>query len=284
MKDNLLNLLETKGDLPPLSDVLLKLENRVNDPNSDIEEISGLIQTEPVLSGRLIKLSNSVLFGGGRDEVHNLDEAIMRLGMKMVLDLAYTLELPKAFKKSKSFDHIQFWKHSLGVAYLSRSLAVHMNSPKEDLEVSYLSGLMHDVGILVFDYLVPDDYSEFIKTMAERDRTLSELEIEKFGISHSELGAEFVGKWWPVSETVVKSVRRHHNPTPQKKIKPGIPRLVNWANQIANNNDMKNGLPMHSDPLDENLFPRLKLSGEDLNEMVEKTKEGVEAAHMILKR
>ena len=48
-------------------------------------------------------------------------------------------------------------------------------------------------------------------------------------------------------------------------------------------NDMKNGLPMHSDPLDQNLFPRLKFSEEDLNEMVEKTKEGV-AAYMILKR
>jgi HD-like signal output (HDOD) protein len=82
-------LLETKGDLPPLSDIFINLEGRINDPESDIEEISSLIQTEPVLSGRLIKLSNSVLFGGGRDEVLDLNSAIMRLGLKMVLDLAY---------------------------------------------------------------------------------------------------------------------------------------------------------------------------------------------------
>ena len=69
MKEKLLELLETKGDLLPLSDILINLECRINDPESDIEEISSLIQTEPVLSGRLIKLSNSVLFGGGRDEV-----------------------------------------------------------------------------------------------------------------------------------------------------------------------------------------------------------------------
>jgi hypothetical protein len=32
--------------------------------------------------------------------------------------------------------------------------------------------------------------------VAERsERTLGEMEIEKFGISHSELGAEFIGKW-----------------------------------------------------------------------------------------
>ncbi|MEK9628684.1 MAG: HDOD domain-containing protein [Nitrospinota bacterium] len=283
MKENLLKLLETTGDLPPLSDVLLNLENRVNDPNSDIEEISGLIQTEPVLSGRLIKLSNSVLFGGGRDEVHDLNEAIMRLGMKMVLDLAYTLELPKAFKKSKAFDHIQFWKHSLGVAYLSRALAIHLGSPKEDLDASYLAGLMHDVGVLVFDYLIPEEYSSFIKEIEENEKALGELEIEKFGISHSELGAEFIEKWWPVSETVVKSVRRHHNPPPRKKIKPGIPRLVNWANQIANNNEILNGISMHFPPIDDNLFSRLKLDREELNLIVTKTKEGVEAAEMILR-
>ena len=85
MKEKLLKLLETKGDLPPLSDILINLEGRINDPESDIEEISGLIQTEPVLSGRLIKLSNSVLFGGGRDEVLDLNSAIMRLGLKMFL-------------------------------------------------------------------------------------------------------------------------------------------------------------------------------------------------------
>ena len=89
MKEKLLELLETKGDLLPLSDILINLECRINDPESDIEEISSLIQTEPVLSGRLIKLSNSVLFGGGRDEVLDLNSAIMRLGLKMVLDLAY---------------------------------------------------------------------------------------------------------------------------------------------------------------------------------------------------
>ena len=51
----------------------------------NLEEISSLIQTEPVLSGRVIKLSNSVLFGGGRDEVLDLNSAIMRLGLKMFL-------------------------------------------------------------------------------------------------------------------------------------------------------------------------------------------------------
>jgi HD-like signal output (HDOD) protein len=84
-------LLETKEDLPPLSGVLISLEGRINNLEAYIQEILDLIKAELVLSGRLIQLSNSVLFGCGRDEVLDLSSDIMRLGLKMVLDLSYSL-------------------------------------------------------------------------------------------------------------------------------------------------------------------------------------------------
>jgi HD-like signal output (HDOD) protein len=282
VKDKLLKLLEAKGDLPPLSDVLISLEGRINDPASDIEEISGLIQTEPVLAGRLIKLSNSVLFGGGRDEVLDLNSAIMRLGLKMVLDLAYTLELPKAFKKSKSFDHVEFWKHSLGVACLSRTLVMHSGGSKEDLEASYLAGLMHDVGILVFDYLIPDDYGAFIKTLSDSEKSLEDLENSAFGISHPELGARFIEKWWPVSKQVVTSVRKHHGPISDRIDSRGIALFINCANQIANHHEIRNGVSSYVRPMNSKVLKILKLSEKEMEGFVANTVEGVAAAESIL--
>ncbi|MBT5549826.1 MAG: HDOD domain-containing protein, partial [Nitrospina sp.] len=63
MREKLLALIEEKGDLPPLPEILMNLERKVNDPDCDVLEISAIIETEPVLSGRVIRLSNSVLFG-----------------------------------------------------------------------------------------------------------------------------------------------------------------------------------------------------------------------------
>jgi hypothetical protein len=40
---------------------------------------------------------------------------------------------------------------------------------------------------------------------------------------------------------------------------------------------------MHVNPLDENMFPRLKLNQEELEAMVDKNKEGIEAADIILR-
>jgi len=59
----LLALIEEKGDPPPLPEILINLERKVNDPDCDVLKISGIIESEPILSGRLIQLSNSVLFG-----------------------------------------------------------------------------------------------------------------------------------------------------------------------------------------------------------------------------
>jgi HD-like signal output (HDOD) protein len=113
----------------------------------------------------------------------------------MVLDMAYSLKLPGLFKKPKGFNQLHFWTHSLGVAYLTRSLAYMVKIFQEEMEFAYLCGLMHDTGILVFDHLIPDEYSEFLGTIKSSDITLAENEAETFGITHAELGARLIEKW-----------------------------------------------------------------------------------------
>ena len=158
------------------------------------------------------------------------------------------------FKKPKSFDHIAFWKHSLGVAYLSRTLVIHVGGSKEDVEASYLAGLMHDVGILVFDYLIPDEYGTFVRILSDSDKNLEDLELDTFGISHPELGARFVEKWWPVSKQIVASIRKHHGPLSDNIDSPGIPKFINSANQIANQNEICNGVSSYIRPMNTKLL------------------------------
>lgn len=80
MKNEIISLVETEGDLPPTPEVLLKLEQRANDPECEISGISAIIETESVLSGRLIQLSNNVLFGGGREKVVDVEDSVMKTG------------------------------------------------------------------------------------------------------------------------------------------------------------------------------------------------------------
>lgn len=119
MREQILETIQEKKNIPPLPDILHRLEAKIGNPKSKISDIAILIETEPILSGRLIQLSNSVFFGGGGSRVDRLPDAIIRLGLKMILDLAYTLEIPKLFMHDHALNQKKFWQHSLAVAILS---------------------------------------------------------------------------------------------------------------------------------------------------------------------
>ncbi len=282
MRDSIIARVEEKGNIPPLPDILLRLESKIEDPKSNISDIAILIETEPILAGRMIQLSNSVFFGRGGNKVENLSQAIIRLGLKMILDLAYTLEVPKLFMKGKGINQNRFWQHSLAVAILSRNLNQRLEGLIIEQDLCYLSGLMHDIGIMVFNYLIPEEYSAFLKQVRGMETPLHELEIQKFGISHPELGSLFIEKWWPVPEEVVTSVGKHFLGMSNQGKKYPILLVVIMANAIANTYDMGNGISDWEEPLNYNFLIQQGLSREILDEIVEETRESLFLAKEVL--
>ena len=133
----------------------------------------------------------------------------------MVLDMAYTVKLPGLFKP-KGFNQFQFWTHSLVVAYLTRSLGNMVKISYEEIEFSYLCGLMQDVGIVVFDHLIPEKYTEFIEQIKSSDLTLDENEEGTFGTlmlnsahGSSKSGGRFHRGWWkPFASTMMHPERK----------------------------------------------------------------------------
>ena len=80
-------MIQTNPNLPPLPEILFGLQKIIDDPDCEVEDVYRLIKTDPVLSGRLITLANSALFGTGRDETRDPQDAVVRLGMKQVIGL-----------------------------------------------------------------------------------------------------------------------------------------------------------------------------------------------------
>ena len=282
MRKNILAMVEEKGNIPPLPDILVRLESKIEDPKSNISDISILIETEPILAGRMIQLSNSVFFNRSGNKVENLSQAIIRLGLKMILDLAYTLEVPKLFMKGKGINQNRFWQHSLAVAILARILSQRLKDLKIEQDMCYLSGLMHDIGIMVFNYLIPEEYSAFLKQIGRTDKPLHELEVEKFGISHPELGSLFIQKWWPVPAEVVTSVGMHYLTMSNQGKKYPILLAVIISNAIANTYDMGNGISHSEEPVNYSFLIQQGLSREDLEEIVEETRENLFLAKEVL--
>ncbi len=79
MRNYILDLIQNNKDLPSLPEITVKLEELLADPDSKLKDIAKLIETEPVLSGKIITLSNSVHYRG-LSKIITIPMAIRRLG------------------------------------------------------------------------------------------------------------------------------------------------------------------------------------------------------------
>lgn len=282
MRDEILNRIEEKSNIPPLPDILIRLEAKIDDPGGELDEIAQLIETEPVLAGRLLALSNSVFFGAGRDKVLSLKGAVLRLGLKLVLDLAYTLELPRIFSGVGTFNQAKFWKHSLAVGVLSRQMAGKWAFERRVGEQAYLAGLMHDIGILVFYFLVPKEYRKFLREVQNEKKPLEVLEQDAFDISHHELGSRFIKRWWPLDDEVVEAVANHHRVLDPAEDTNLVVAAVNIGNAMANIKGWGTGLGDPGDQLNRKYLVARGMTLETYQEFIDEAEQALDSAQNIL--
>ena len=158
MREELLQALEQDGLLPPFPDIIIRLRKMIEDPDTGMDEVARVVQSDPVLAGRLIRLANSVFGSGTSFTTTNLNRALGRLGLKMAMDLAYSLKVPSIFPNKNGFDYNVFWRYSLGLGVVASKLGEEKGLVKDELSHVYLGGLMRNIGVLLFIHLKKDLY------------------------------------------------------------------------------------------------------------------------------
>jgi HD-like signal output (HDOD) protein len=228
MREQLLGLIQKDGILPPFPEIINRLREMIEDPDTGINDVAKVIQSDPVLAGRLIHLANSVFGSSSVFFATELTRALSRLGLKMAMDLAYSLKMPHLFKDNVIIDQRLFWRHSLALGIMSSKVAKLLGATPEQVSHAYLGGLMRKTGVLLFANLIPEQYEAFLekvenvlKKQLSNDRrsiglfNLGPLETKLFGIDNAELGAAFMRRWWSVDPEVINYVQ--FRPTGVKK-------------------------------------------------------------------
>ena len=282
MKAQLLEMLETKGKLPVLPDILVKLQNLLGDPDAWVVDVVRLIELEPTLAGNILSIANSAYYTTGHQKITTLLMAVNKLGLDKIKQVVFSLEIIKLFEKTKLLDMTQFWKHSLAVANLSQMMAVYTNRLLSHLGTVYLSGLMHDVGIIVFCYIIPDDYADFLADAEKKQNRFETLEKNRFGIDHQEIGAHFIEKWWKVDPLIAEAVRNHHThcsgTTPEEQCR----QLTYMANRICIAHGQANGINCLSEPFKPQEMEPLGLSPDDVGKMKNDVKTAIAQSASLL--
>jgi HD-like signal output (HDOD) protein len=282
MKEKLLEIMETKGDLPVFPDFVLRLQKALRDPNVSVAVIAGIIELDPVLSGKILRISNSAFYSRGAKPITSLPLAISKLGFNILYRIVYALKLINLFTDTSVIDSHKFWRHSLAVAVSTQALSRRVRFSNEEQDVAYLAGLMHDIGIMVFGHLAPEAYIDFLQRARTVEKPLEIQEKEEFGIDHPEIGALFIERWWQMSEDVSMAVRHHHTPFYGPDEERRCEELINIANGICNNQGITNGIECYAEIFRESAWDELGLSLSDAENILSDVQNSLEQAEEIM--
>jgi len=198
--------------LPLLPSVLVRVLSLDADSDDYFDQLVELASREPNLAVRLLRYANSAMSAPGRP-IHTLHQAAMRIGTQECTHMVTALAVARVFVPSTPAQR-DLWRHSLLVAHVSRLLARHACNRREARELSYIAGLLHDIGRFAMFKVASGDLLKVSEADWASPAELLATEERLLGYDHSELGG-LVCERWQMPALLTQVVRLHHrNPLP----------------------------------------------------------------------
>ncbi|MBU1344568.1 MAG: HDOD domain-containing protein [Proteobacteria bacterium] len=193
-QNNIFETIKQSNNLPQLPQVMLRLIKACNNEKTSIEELSGIISTDPSLTSRLIQIIGSPYINLPK-AVNSIKTAVVYLGIDTIRNIAISTSAMHFFKFSKAvpeFDISRFWYHSYKCGVIARKVAEEneFSNPDE----FFLAGLLHDIGRLVLLQNFPDDYKAILQTSSNEKQTIA-AELEMFDADTPQVSAWLFSQW-----------------------------------------------------------------------------------------
>jgi diguanylate cyclase (GGDEF)-like protein len=187
--------LKATNQLPSPKGAALAILRHAESGNASVHEIVRIIQTDPALSGRLLKIANSAQ-SGRLKPVTSVQEAVIQVGFLAVRNVALSFSLisQNAMGPCKAFDYGRFWSHSLAMAIAAQAFAKYIGgiTPPE----AFTFGLLAQVGRLAFASIYPEIYTEILSQVPVGDaHILRDREIQRFAMDHGQLTGAMLRDW-----------------------------------------------------------------------------------------
>lgn len=197
-------------DLPQFPQNIEKLNKLLDSDDSKISDIANQISNDVALTGELLKTVNSAAFSL-QTPCSSISDAVKMIGTRGIKNMLYSIGSLNIFA-AQTKKNEDLWKHSYQVAFYSYNLAKNFcKSDNSVVEDSFVCGLLHDMGKVIFETNCPE-YIENVKKICKDKITSLDL-FEKIisGVNHGEIGAKIAEKW-NFPESIINVIRFHHSP------------------------------------------------------------------------
>jgi len=192
--------------LPSLPSTVSRISDLLNDPNSQLSDVGKIIATDPAIALKTLRLVNSAYYGLAT-KVTSVEHAVVLLGVKVIKNLVFTATVFDSFKNSAD----QLLRHSVASGMAMQILVESCgNVGNVDKEGAFIFGLLHDIGKIIFEEFLPDEFLDASQLARKRAIPLFEAEREIIGVDHAEIGGR-LAESWKLPPELISAIAGHHD-------------------------------------------------------------------------
>ena len=221
-------------DLPVIAPVAVHVLTMSMKDDVELDKLTRLIESDPVLTARILKLVNNIQ-SGLIEKVSTVRQAVALAGLNQVrCALLGVIFSDHFYSDQKLGQEIkELWSHSLMTASLAKIIARQVYPELE--QTAFVAGIMHDIGKIVIMETFPDNYRTVEELRSKMGLTCIDAEQKAMDTNHC-LAGELLAKQWNIPEKIVDCIVFHHALTGWDDIpscNSELVNLVSLANLLA---------------------------------------------------
>jgi putative nucleotidyltransferase with HDIG domain len=262
LKDKILKKID---ELPPLPQVVFKIQELIRNPDSSAKDIAKVIETDQAIATKVLRIANSAYYGMP-GKISSVQHASVVLGFKTLGEIVTIVGSRGTLNRKLlgyGYDTKDLWEHSLAVAFGSKIIAGLKNPSL--VNEAYTAGLIHDVGKIVLDPYILEQKGEIEFYMENEEKTFLDAENHFFAFNHAEIAFEICEKW-NFPEHINLAIKGHHNPSHTDK------NDLSYILHMADHTARLIGIGYDEDDflykLEEGTMDHLGLKREDISEII----------------
>lgn len=209
LSNNIIKRLSRIEDLPSIPIVLTEIIHMLDDENLKSKNLAETIERDQMLTTRVLRVANSPYYGFTR-KISTIELAIALIGINTIRDIVNGIMVKRIFIDSRSsiIDLDAYWKYSIFCAGATKYFASKLKY--RPLGESFVTGLMHDIGILLLStYFAPEYKEVLIQLETDYRYSLVQAEQKILQTNHAEIASWLADKWNLPSKICI-ALKNHH--------------------------------------------------------------------------
>jgi HD-like signal output (HDOD) protein len=197
------------AELPCIPGIYHQLTAVLNNPDASVEQVAALVEQDIAVSARVLQLANSAFFARSR-QMSRITDAVVLLGLGTLKALVLSAGALGAFEPMPpiaGFKLEQIQRRAISVAAVVRRIL----EPGTEQDNAVAAAMLRDIGLLVLAVEEPERLGATLAASVAEHRPLADIEYDRFGVSHAEVGAHLLALWG-LPHTIVEAVAFHHRP------------------------------------------------------------------------